>query len=117
MTMTMTMSIHGDRKVNPEDSEERDGARDSKRDENVGQCFKPKHQRQKTSQLINIFEERRRGGGKSKRRRQWRWRGDRGEEMERRRWREGDGGKEMERRRWREGDGAEEMSGGDERRR
>ena len=52
----MTMSIHGDRKVNPEDSEERDGARDSKRDENVGQCFKPKHQRQKTSQLINIFE-------------------------------------------------------------
>ena len=78
-TTTMTMSIHmignhRDFKVNPKVGEERDGARDSslngtlmalysKRDENVGQCLSLSINA-KTSQLINIFEESRRGGGR-----------------------------------------------------
>ena len=46
------------------DGEERDGARDSKKDVNVGQCLSLSINA-KTSQLFNIFEQRRRGGGRS----------------------------------------------------
>ena len=60
----------------------------SKRDENVGQCLSLSINA-KTSQLINIFEESRRGGEKKSKKR---GSGEDGEEME--------GVEEMEWRRW-----------------
>ena len=87
-------------------------ARDSKRDENVGQCL--------SLSIIAAHQYLRRkskGGGKKVKekevvermeRRGWSG-GDGVEEMERRKWRGGDGAEEMERRRWSGGDGAEEM--------
>ena len=86
----------------------------------MGQCLKPKHQRQK-HRSYQYFRRKTKGGKESQRKggsgedgeegMEWRrWsRGDGEEEREGRRWSGGDRREEMERRRWSGGDGAEEM--------